>query len=382
MNIDVETSSGRQVWNNLRWGLAGLALVAAACGTTSNRTVRDGGSVPSRAPSVARAARGENGGTESTQPAGSAASGATSPSAPTSPRAAIDSPTGNMGSTIARVAEQDVPASELLELWLFRESPKVRAYLEEMILSRLVLAEAHRLEMSLEVALLDRAFDVALAGLRQQIQKNAPQLSVEDFVRQRLGLDPELYKQRLRRETEIDLLAERCVRAWLMQSDRAEVRVIVVEDRDVVDEVQAKIEAGEDFAQLAADYSIEDSANEGGRVPPIVRSDAALSRLAFTTPLGAVGGPVLEQGRFLFLKVEDRRTPLAGTWDRLRSLVEASLAERAIEDPEYWQWKMAMLERYPVDMTPFLELVGEPADGPGEGGAAGALGSLGEGSNP
>ena len=56
-----------------------------------------------------------------------------------------------------------------------------------------------------------------------------------------------------------------------------------------------------------------------------------------------------------------RPAPVEGDWRAVGGRVEASLAGRGIEDPEYWQWKTAMLARYEVDMTPFLELVGQVA---------------------
>ena len=37
------------------------------------------------------------------------------------------------------------------------------------------------------------------------------------------------------------------------------------------------------------------------------------------------------------------------------------LRERGIEDPEYWQWKLAMADRYAIDTTPLLQYLGEPA---------------------
>ena len=49
---------------------------------------------------------------------------------------------------------------------------------------------------------------------------------------------------------------------------------------------------------------------------------------------------------------------MEGSWQDVGSAVEASLRDRPVEDPEYWQWKSAMLEVYEVDMTPFLELMG------------------------
>ena len=320
------------------------ALAFASCGATGNRGVADG--------------RGPAPRTSASEPESGPPSRAADAAEPEDSAVSRPAPSAL---NIARVAGRDVPASELLELWLFRESPKVRAYLEELVLSRLVLAESHRLEIQLDPALLEERVEAASRALERRVEDTEPGLAVDDFIRQRLGLDPERYRARLVREVEIDLLAERCVRAWLLESERANVRVIVMEDRAKVDEVLAKLEAGEDFSALAGAYSIEESAGDGGRVPPVVRSNVALSRLAFTTPLGQYGGPVFEGGRYLFLQVDERPAPMEGGWSAIGEAVEASLDGREIEDPEYWQWKTAMLDRYSVDMSAFLDVVGEPA---------------------
>ena len=112
------------------------------------------------------------------------------------------------------------------------------------------------------------------------------------------------------------------------------------------------------YAALAKEYSVAETADEGGRIPPVVRGEAALARLAFSTPVGEVGGPVREGERWLFLRVVSRPAPLVGTWSEIAATVEASLVELPIEDPEFWQWKADLLARHEVDMTPLLELVG------------------------
>lgn len=298
------------------------------------------------------------------------ASAEPAPSAVPARSSAAEEPHGaGPAAVVARVAGDPIPAGELLALWLHRESPRVRGYLEEIVLSRLVLAEAQRLGVRLPDGDLDRAAEEALGRVAERGRREAPSLTLDDYLRQRLGLDAATFRARLRREREIDLLAERCVRAWLLESERAEVRVLVAEERQVIETARARLSRGEDFSALAEELSVESSAADGGRIPPVVRGESALSRLAFSTPLGDIGGPVFEGGRYLLVKVDALPRPTRGPWVERGPLVEASLAEHGIEDPEYWQWKAAMIERYEVDMEPFLELVGEPLVEPVDEGA-------------
>ena len=138
--------------------------------------------------------------------------------------------------------------------------------------------------------------------------------------------------------------------------------MIVLDDRKDLEEVQSAIASGRKFATLAAEFSIGESGQDGGRIPPVVRTNSALARLAFATPVGQVGGPIFEGGQYLLLFVESRPDPVRGPWPETGPEVESSLSQRAIEDPEYWQWKTEMLDRYEVDMTSFFGLVGEPLE--------------------
>lgn len=263
---------------------------------------------------------------------------------------------------IARVAGQPIHADELLQLWLHRESPKVRDYIEELVLGRLVMAEARKLGMELDRQLVDRTAADAVSQLEEELARREAGMGVDEFIRTRLGLEPGVYRARVHHEAEIDLLASRCVRSWLLASERCEVRVIVIEDLAVVAQVQSALDGGEDFASVARRFSSEESAQLGGRIPPVVRTDTLLSRLAFATPVGEVGGPVLEAGSSLFLLCEARPEPVKGDWSAVATAVEHSLDRRGVEDPEYWQWKSAMIQSYAVDMEPFFQLMDEPLD--------------------
>jgi hypothetical protein len=328
----------------MRLTLLAAAALVAACGSTSNRPrpVRP-------AADVGRAERALDG-------TGGATGARADDVAPVAAHAR------DRGPAVARFAGQPVPVGELLEAWLHRASPDVRQYLDELILERLIVAEARRVGVQLDPALVQSKVSGARAAIAAAIEEAGTGMSLEEFIRRRLGLDPGRYLERVERQATLDLLASRCVRAWLFESERAEVRVVVAASRADADLVEAGLVQGVDFSELARRHSADPSAAEGGRIAPVVRSRAAISRLAFTTRVGEVGGPVEEGGRFLFLVVDARKQPVEGGWAQLGPLVEQDLTTRAIEDHEFVQWKAAMVERYEIDTTPFLELAGEPLD--------------------
>lgn len=261
------------------------------------------------------------------------------------------------GGVVAQVAGQPVYAADLLAHWMHRDSDSLRGHLENLVFSRLIVAEAHRLGVTLAANLVESRYEAGLKRLAEELEQDEPGLGVDGYIRSRLGLDPERYKHDLRRDLEIDLLAERCVRAWLLASERAEVRVLVVQERAQLEEVQKALAAGGDFAELAKEKSTHESRVDGGRIPPVVRSESGLARLAFATPVGQVGGPIAEEGNFLLLQVTARPEPIADNWSEAGPAVEASLLAVPIADPEYWQWKSAMNDTYEVDLTPLRDLL-------------------------
>ena len=145
-----------------------------------------------------------------------------------------------------------------------------------------------------------------------------------------LGLDPYTYRERVRADALNQVLAERVTRAFLLQSEHAVVRVIVVKKEGEVKEAQEALAKGEAFEEVAKRLSSDASSKSGGRVPPVVRSDTAMSKIAFDTPVGGVSEPRYNQGAWLIAKVVARPKPLEGGWRELGPAVEASLAGAGI----------------------------------------------------
>jgi len=270
-------------------------------------------------------------------------------------------PSGTLGlgaeTLIATVSGTRIELGDLLGSWLRRDGAAVRALLDDLVLSRIVELESARIGAELPAGLLARTFEKRREALAAEAAR-AGAASLDAFLRARLGLEPAQFFIGLERELAVDLMAARAVRGWLLTSERAEVRVIAAGTPEKRDQVAAALADGRAFSDVARELSEDPSKEEGGRMTPVVRGDSTLAELAFATPVGEVAGPVEERGKFLFILVDGRPRPLAGPWTTLGPEVEASLARRSIEDPEYWQWQQAMQVIYEVDLEPFRALLG------------------------
>ena len=261
---------------------------------------------------------------------------------------------------VAVVAGQGIGASELLKQWLHRDSFEVFQQINYLVASKLVLLESGRLGIAADEAAVEKEYKAAVEEMEGTIQKKRPGVTLDKYVDSYLGLDPLRYRETLRANALRGWLASRCVRAWVLQSEHANVRLIALKSEDELKAAQADLAAGKSFEEVAQKRSGDPSAKEGGRIPPVVKSNSPMGKLAFATAVGAVGGPQYEQGAWLLVKVESRPEPLKGGWKEIGGAVEASLKERAIDDIEYKQWETAMQGRYQIDLTPVLKLCGEP----------------------
>lgn len=262
---------------------------------------------------------------------------------------------------VARVGNDVIYVSELLKTWMLADSNTLRDILGTLATARIVRSESERLGIVLDPEELTREYIVALSEMESELQQRQPGVSLDEWIAGGLGLDPLRYRESIREDIERRLMAERVVRYFIVTRENAQAAVIVVADQAAALAALERARAGEDFAALAAELSLDPSGKRsGGKLPPIVRNDSAFARLAFATAVGEVGGPVEEAGRWMLLRTLAINAPLSGNWDVLGPEIEKSLFTRPIEQPEFLLWKAAMQDRTPADFEPFFELIGEP----------------------
>lgn len=317
-------------------------------------------SEPARATSAKDGAPSASGATTAPGANSNSNSNGVTSSAPASAQGGSAAGAGTSAVPVAIVAGKPVDVRDLMAQWVHHKSAEALDELDHLVLTRLVSAEAARLGVEVSLELQKATYEAAVADTEKELQKRRPGVTLDAWVDQVLGLDPLSYREQMRADALNQLLAERVTRAFLLQSEHAVVRVIVVKSEADVRTVQDALAKGEAFEEVAKRLSVDASSKEGGRVPPVVRSDTAMGKLAFDTPVGQVSEPRYNQGAWLVAKVEARPEPRQGTWRELAPAVEADLKARPIEELEFSQWRSAMLRRYQVDISPFLRLSGQP----------------------
>jgi hypothetical protein len=269
-------------------------------------------------------------------------------------------PASDPDPVVATVGDEVVRVSELLSTWMLVDSQGLRDMLGKLVTGKMVKAEAERFAITVAPENLAREYTQSVDELRKQVQADQPGKSLDEWIAGGLGLDPARFRRGLRDDVENRMLSERVVRHFILTQANVDLAVIVVATEADAQSAMAKVKGGEPFGRVATEMSIDSTGKFGGRIAPVVRNESALSRLAFGTPEGELGGPLEEAGRWMLTQTLAVNEPLEGTWTQISAQVEASLGERAMAEPEYWLWKQAANDRAQADFAPFFELIGEP----------------------
>jgi parvulin-like peptidyl-prolyl isomerase len=128
-------------------------------------------------------------------------------------------------------------------------------------------------------------------------------------------------------------------RSKFRQPERIRLRVISMKEENKAKEAYQKIKNGEDFGNVAAKMSEDKYSIMGGDVGFIHKGRMlpAVEDVAWKLPKGAVGGPLLANGTWFIIKVEDRTPARDLSFDEVKVKLKKELeSERSNELMEKW----------------------------------------------
>jgi len=346
----------------MRLRLTLFAALLASCAATSNPE-----GVRPAAPASTAARTKATAGPEpqkSAQPSANASAPKTEPQpeAQADPAAsAAEAPAVPLA--VGSVGGEAIDAREFFSRLWMRDSERAREVFEYLVMSQIAVFEADRLGLRLDPALADTTVEKAWQALQDRLESKGSKLTIDQHIERTLEMDHADYEKKLRADAIVQLLTERCVRAWYLSNPRVELRLMELTDEAALTAAQAELDAGKPFEDVARAHGADADAQSGGTRMTVVRSESSeLARLAFSTEVGAIGGPLVQAGRFLLIRPEARREAIEGSWSEVGAAVEQSLKESPIDSDrlEYAQWRAAMVRRYPIDLSQFLTLVRGP----------------------
>lgn len=134
------------------------------------------------------------------------------------------------------------------------------------------------------------------------------------------------------------------------QQEQVAASHIFLEDEATAKEVEAKIKAGEDFAELAKAYSVDtDTSEDGGDLGYISRGqmDEQFEEAAFALEKGAVSGVVQSAEGYHIIKVTEKVPAEEATFEDVKDEVYETVLESRINE-EYMTWLTEKQEQYKI----------------------------------
>lgn len=217
---------------------------------------------------------------------------------------------------LATVGTREITLGEIISLR--RDLPEQYQYLPDEILSQGLLdqlIDQTLLDQAARAAKLDDRLDVALS-IRNQVRA----VLADAYLRTEMST--RMTEERLRAAYDAQYAAT---------APEEEVRAahILVETEEKAKELRAQLDAGADFAALAAEHGTDGTASRGGDLGFFVKGDMVpeFADAAFATQPGQLAGPVQSPFGWHLIKVEERRQKPIPAFDEVREDLAGTLVQ-------------------------------------------------------
>lgn len=135
------------------------------------------------------------------------------------------------------------------------------------------------------------------------------------------------------------------------QEEQVEASHILVEDRETAYKVINKLNNGEDFAELAAEYSIdENTKNNGGELGYFGKGEMVIEfeEEVFAMEVNTISKPVETQYGFHIIKKTDHKPYKEANFEEVKEEVKQALLEQK-KDAEYQEWVQEKMKEFKVE---------------------------------
>ncbi len=127
---------------------------------------------------------------------------------------------------------------------------------------------------------------------------------------------------------------------------------ILVDSEDKAKEVKEKLLAGEDFAELAKDYSIDTGNNQqGGELGFFSRGQMVqeFEDAAFSLEIGKISDPIKTKHGYHIIKVEDRKQAKEATYEESKAAIKEILLQEKLPT-SYNTWIQEKFDEYEIEI--------------------------------
>ncbi|MGD6878072.1 peptidylprolyl isomerase [Bacillus infantis] len=135
------------------------------------------------------------------------------------------------------------------------------------------------------------------------------------------------------------------------QQEQVKASHILVEDEAAAKEIKSKLDKGEEFADLAKEYSTDASnAESGGELGYFGKGEmeAAFEEAAFAMKANEISGPVKTDYGYHIIKVEDKKEAKEAVYEDSKEAAKKALFDERLQT-EYYNWLEEKKEEYKIE---------------------------------
>ena len=265
---------------------------------------------------------------------------------------------GLTGSTkdrvVARVGEEEITKDELYNLLVEHNG---QAALNTLIMHEIINQEAEKQNIEISDEKIQSEVDEMISqyggeeSFNSYLQTTGYTLdSIKNNIEINLAIEALLESDITITEDEMKAYFEEN-KSTFAAKEQVKASHILVATEEEAKEIKEKLSAGEEFAQLAKDYSIDTSNNEkGGDLGFFARGEMveAFENAAFSLEVGAISDPVLTSYGYHIIKVEEKKEAKEATYEESKEEIKDILFNKKL--PEVFNtWMEEKYTEYDIE---------------------------------
>ena len=261
--------------------------------------------------------------------------------------------------TVATVNDAKITEAQLDKLLYSQYGQSV---LDALITNEIVEQEAEKLDIKLSEEEIDEEYKVYTESYGGE-EALLTALEEMNMTKEDIRNDIRIYLLTLKVMEDYVDLTEEDVKAYFEENkdsfatpEQVEASHILVEDEATAKEVIEKLNAGEDFAELAKEYSTDESnAADGGALGFFGRGQMVeeFENAAFAMNVGDVSKePVKTEFGYHIIKVTDKTEAAEADYETSKEQAREQLLEQRVNE-QYSAWIQEKMEEYDIERNLF-----------------------------